>query len=207
MIIATLFACLAKAEEKIGLPTAKGYGKMSLEESLYRRRSIRSFQSRELTNKQLAQLLWAAQGITDSHYKFRTAPSAGAKYPLTVYVAKRDGLFKYLPNEHKLVKVSSDDKRPSLVRSSLGQSFIREAPVVFIIAANFRISQDKYGPRAFRYVFMEIGHVAQNIHLQAVTLGLGSVPVGAFWDDVVRKTLELPDELDPLYMIPIGYIK
>lgn len=195
------------AAKTINLPRPKIRGKMTLEEAIFRRRSERSYEDKELTMEQLSQLLWSAQGITDKTFGFRTAPSAGALYPLFIYVVKKDGVFHYLPNEHKLIQLSNEDKRPSLVRASLGQSFIREAPVDIVIAANYKITEAKYGARTFRYVCMEVGHVAQNIHLQAVALGLASVPVGAFWDDVVKTTLDLPESQDPLYIIPVGYVK
>lgn len=196
------------AEKIIELPEPKILGKMTLEESIFRRRSEREYnKDKEITLEQLSQILWAAQGITDKSYGFRAAPSAGALYPLHIYVLKHDGVFRYIPDGHKMVQISEQDKRSSLTRASLGQSFIREAPVDIIISGNFAITQAKYGARAFRYVCMEIGHVAENIHLQAVALGLGSVPIGAFWDDVVKKNLDLPDNQDPLYIIPIGYIK
>ena len=191
----------------IDLPQPKIISKTSLEESIYRRRSERTFLKKDISDQQLSQILWAAQGITDTSFGFRTAPSAGALYPLHIYVVKKDGVFRYIPDGHKLLQLASGDKRPSIVRASLGQSAIKEAPVSLIISANFAITQAKYGPRAFRYVCMEIGHVAENIHLQAVALGLGSVPLGAFWDDVVKSTLELPENQDPLYIIPIGYIQ
>ncbi|MDI6731328.1 MAG: SagB/ThcOx family dehydrogenase [Candidatus Margulisbacteria bacterium] len=203
--ILLLVATSVLAEKVITLPTPKGNGKMSVEESILRRRSVREFHQYDLSNEQLSQLLWVAQGISDAAFKFRTAPSAGALYPLTIYIARKDGIYRYVPVEHKLVQVSSEDKRPSLVRGALAQTFLKEAPVVMIIAANFKVTYEKYGPRAFRYVFTEIGHVAENVHLQAVALNLGSVPVGAFWDDVIKSALGLPEEQDPLYLIPIGY--
>ncbi|MEE8637793.1 MAG: SagB/ThcOx family dehydrogenase [Candidatus Margulisiibacteriota bacterium] len=196
------------AAKIIELPEPKILGKVSLEESIFRRRSERSYdKDKDISMEQLSQILWAAQGITDTSFGFRAAPSAGALYPLHIYVAKKDGVFRYIPDGHKLIQLSEEDIRPSLNRASLGQSFIREAPVDIIISGNFAITQAKYGARAFRYVCMEIGHVAENIHLQAVALGLGTVPIGAFWDDVVKKNLDLPDNQDPLYIIPIGYTK
>lgn len=196
------------AENKtIKLPEPKILGKMSVEEAIFRRRSERSFYPNELTLEQISQILWSAQGITDKTWGFRAAPSAGALYPLTLYVLKKDGVFRYVPDGHKLVQVSAEDRRPSLVRASLGQSYIGEAPLVIVICGNFRITEAKYGQRSYRYVNMEIGHVAENIHLQAVSLGLVSVPIGAFWDDVVAKTLELPDTQDPFYIVPVGYLK
>ncbi|MFA5839839.1 MAG: SagB/ThcOx family dehydrogenase [Candidatus Margulisiibacteriota bacterium] len=207
IILLVLFssASMVLAEKTITLPTPKGSGKMSVEETILRRRSVRDFHQYDLSNEQLSQLLFAAQGITDSTYKFRSAPSAGALYPITVYLARKDGLFRYVPTENKLIQISDQDKRPSLVRGALAQSFIKDAPVVMILAANFKVTQEKFGPRAFRYVFSEIGHIAENVHLQAVALGLGSLPVGSFWDDVIKSTLNLPEDQDPLYLIPIGY--
>jgi len=195
------------AAKTIPLPEPKIIGKMSVEEAIFRRRSERSFQPQELSMEQISQLLWAGQGITEKSWGFRAAPSAGALYPLTLYVVKKDGVFRYLPDGHKLLQISTEDKRPSLMRASLGQTAISEAPVVIVVAGNFRITEAKYGQRAYRYVNMEVGHVAENIHLQAVALGMVSVPIGAFWDDVVAKTLELPETQDPYYLIPVGYLK
>jgi len=195
------------AAKTIPLPEPKIIGKMSVEEAIFRRRSERSFQPQELSMEQISQLLWAGQGITEKSWGFRAAPSAGALYPLTLYVVKKDGVFRYLPDGHKLLQISTEDKRPSLMRASLVQTAISEAPVVIVVAGNFRITEAKYGQRAYRYVNMEVGHVAENIHLQAVALGMVSVPIGAFWDDVVAKTLELPETQDPYYLIPVGYLK
>jgi len=204
-----LLAGLAWAAEKINktvpLPEPKIIGKMSVEEAVFRRRSQRAFLPNPLTIEQISQLLWAAQGITDKTWGFRAAPSSGSLYPLTLYVVKSDGVFRYVPDGHKLVQMSAEDIRPSLVRASLGQDFIAQAPVDIIIAGNFRIVEAKYGQRSYRYLNMEIGHAAENIQLEAVSLGLVSVPVGAFWDDVVGKTVGLPDTQDAFYIIPVGY--
>ncbi len=209
LLAAQLLAGLAWAESKaiktVQLPEPKILGKMSVEESIFRRRSQRSFLPNPLTLEQISQLLWAAQGITDKTWGFRAAPSSGSLYPLTLYVVKSDGVFRYVPDGHKLVQTAAEDIRPSLVRASLGQDFIQQAPVDIVIAGNFRIVEAKYGQRSYRYLNMEIGHAAENIELQAVALGLVSVPVGAFWDDVVGKSLGLPDTQDPFYIIPVGY--
>ncbi|MFH1347965.1 MAG: SagB/ThcOx family dehydrogenase [Candidatus Margulisiibacteriota bacterium] len=197
----------ALSARTIDLPQPKIISKFSLEEAIFRRRSWRNFKNKEIPMQHLSQILWAAQGITDKTYGFRAAPSAGALYPIYIYIAKKDGVFRYLPDGHRLLELSNKDVRPSLARASLGQSYLKDAPVDIIIAANFAVTQAKYGPRAFRYVCMEIGHVAENIHLQAVALGLGSVPVGAFWDDVIRTNIKLPDNQDPLYIIPVGYVQ
>jgi SagB-type dehydrogenase family enzyme len=208
LLLAGLSADLAAAaRQQIKLPEPKLIGKMTLEETIFRRRSERSFLPNDLSLEQISQLLWSAQGITEKNFGFRAAPSSGALYPLTIYILKKDGVFQYLPDGHRLVEISNEDKRPSLVRASLGQGYISEAPLVMVISGNFRIIEAKYGQRAYRYLNMEIGHAAENVHLQAVALGLVSVPIGAFWDDVVAKALDLPDTQDPFYIIPIGYLK
>ncbi len=208
ILLILLFGSAAfSADNVIKLPDPKPSGKMSLEESILRRRSERSFLPNDLTQEQISQLLWSAQGITDKSWGFRAAPSAGSLYPLTLYIMKKDGIFQYIADGHKLVQITTEDRRSSVVRASLAQSFIGEAPLVIVICGNFRIIEAKFGQRAYRYLNMEIGHVAENIALQAVSLGLVSVPVGAFWDDVVGKTLELPETQDPFYIIPVGYLK
>jgi SagB-type dehydrogenase family enzyme len=207
-LLAFIIGSAVMAENKtIRLPEPKVLGKMSVEEAILRRRSERAFTPQDLSLDQISQILWSAQGITDKAWGFRAAPSAGALYPLTLYILKKDGVFKYIPDGHRLLQISAEDKRPSLVRAALTQSYIGEAPLVVVIAGNFRITEAKYGQRAFRYVNMEVGHVAENIHLQAVAMGMTSVPIGAFWDDVVAKTIELPETQDPYYLIPVGYLK
>lgn len=196
---------LAEKKTIIKLPVPKYSGSMTVEEAILRRRSERTFHPQQLTLENISQLLWAGQGITDPNWGFRAAPSAGSLYPLTLYIAKSDGIFEYVPDGHKLIQIVKDDRRPSLVRASLGQGYIGEAPLVIIITGNFRITEAKYGQRAYRYVNMEVGHVAENIHLQAVAMGMISVTIGAFWDDVVAKTLELPDTRDPYLILPVGY--
>lgn len=189
------------------LPQAKAQGKMSLEEAIYHRRSERSFNKKyDLSREQLAQLLWACQGITEPNWGFRTVPSAGTTYPLEVYIVMKDGVYHYLPKVHSIEKVSGDDKRPAMFRASLGQGFISDAPATFVIAANFGRTQEKYGNRAERYVPMEAGHAAQNLLLQATAMGLGGVPVGSFYIDAVARSLDLPYENEPLYLIPVGYL-
>jgi len=193
--------------EEIKLPAPKYTGKISLEEALARRRSERSFHPNQLTNEQISQLLWAAQGITDPQWGFRAAPSAGSCYPLEIYLVNHKGVYNYIPQSHSLKQILKEDKRPSLSRAALGQNFISEAPVNIVITAVFERTEEKYGQRAGRYVYMEAGHAAENIALMGVALGLGSVTVGAFWDDVVKSILDLPAEQEPIYIIPVGYVK
>ena len=190
--------------EEIALPAPRVQGEMSLEETLAARRSVREFTEEELTLEEISQLLWAVQGITAA-WGGRTAPSAGALYPLEVYVATADGLYHYLPQGHKAIVESRADLRSELWRGGLSQDAIREAPAVFIITAVYARTEKKYGGRAERYVKLEAGHAAQNLLLQAVALGLGGVPIGAFYDDQVQSALSLPLDYEPLYLIPIGH--
>ena len=189
------------------LPAPRLKSTASFEETLLKRRSVRSFSDTELTMEEIGQLLWAGQGITQSSTGYKTAPSAGATYPLQIYVMTREGLSLYIPDGHKLKLVRSGDLRASLSRAALGQGFIGQAPVDIIITAIYPRTTQRYGKRGIRYVHIEVGHVAQNVHLQAVALGFGSVPVGAFTDEEVKRVLSLPDEEVPCYIIPVGHVK
>jgi SagB-type dehydrogenase family enzyme len=190
--------------EEMALPAPRLKGEMSLEETLAARRSVREFTEEELTLEEISQLLWAAQGITVD-WGGRTAPSAGALYPLEVYVATTDGLYHYVPQGHKVIVESRADLRDELWQAGLSQNAIREAPAVFVITAIYARTEKKYGERAEQYVKLEAGHAAQNLVLQAVALGLGGVPIGAFYDDQVQSALSLPPDHEPLYLIPIGH--
>ena len=191
--------------KEIKLPQPHTKGRMSLEETLARRRSLREFKEDQLSFEELGQLLWAAQGITEKNRGFRTAPSAGALYPIEIYLVIEDGLYWYRPHSHSLEVVKEGDLRYSLSKAALFQSSIAEAQADFILCAVYDRITSKYGERGIRYAHIEIGHIAQNIHLEAVALGLGSVPIGAFDDAEVKKLLSLPKEQAPLYIIPVGY--
>jgi len=184
------------------MPSVKGT--VSVEETLARRRSIRTFKSDRLTLDQISQLLWAAQGITERRRGLRTAPSAGATYPLTTYLVTDQGVFMYDPQKHALLPKRAGDVRPALAEAALGQSWVREAPASIVFAAIYERTTGRYGGRGQRYVHMEAGHAAENVHLQAVALGLGSVPLGAFDDENVAEVLGLGREERPLYIIPVG---
>ena len=196
-------------EKEIQLPQPQTTGKIYLEEAIARRRSQRSFSSKELTREQIAQLLWAAQGITQRSggRSLRSAPSAGALYPMEIYAVTKDGLYHYLPERNALEVLAETDLRKELSGAALGQSAVSEAALDIVICAVYERLTSKYGERAKRYADIEAGHIAQNIHLQAVALGLGSVPVGAFDDGQVKKVLNLPKEQVALYIIPVGYTK
>ncbi len=179
---------------------------MSLEKAVAVRRSRRDFLPQSLTLEQISQLTWAAQG-RDAHSRYRTTPSAGATYPLELFVVTDDGLFRYLPAKHALEKLTEQDLRAALASAAWGQGFIEAAPLTLVFAAQFSRTTDHYGQRGVRYVYMEAGHAAQNVHLQAEALGLGSVAVGAFDDSSVSKVLSLPNGLEPIYMVVVGHYR
>jgi len=196
-----------KAQNEIALPEPKTKGVMSLEESIAKRRSVRSYRSKKLSLQQISQLLWAAQGVTDTNRGLRAAPSAGGMYPLEIYLVKDDGIFNYKYDRHSLEKISGKDVRSNLVVVAWNQIFIQQAPVSVVICAVRSRVTDRYGARGDMYVDIEVGHAAENLHLQAVALGLASVPVGAFDDGKVRKILGLPRNVEPIYIIPVGYAR
>jgi len=187
----------------VKLPIPRKKGEVSVEETLEQRRSKRSFTPKELSWEQISQLVWAAQGIVKRG--FRTTPSAGALYPLEVYLVTKEGVYHYKPESHELEPTLEDDVRSQLCRAALHQEFIEEAPVDIVIAAVYQRMEWRYRERAARYTHIEVGHAAQNIHLQALALGLGSVPIGAFHDEQVQRVLSLPKNEQPLYIIPVGY--
>ena len=186
------------------LPDPRLQGARSLEEILAARRSLREFADEPLTDIEISQLLWATQGVTDPA-GLRAAPSAGALYPLEVYVARSSGLYHFQPARHELTRLNDKDLRQAIHGAALAQDSLAEAPVVFVITAVYARTQAKYGARAERYVHMEAGHAAQNLLLQAAALDLGGVPIGAFNDNRVSEIVGLPKNEAPLYLIPIGH--
>lgn len=191
--------------QEIALPPPRLQGTLSLEEALAKRRSVRQFRPDPLNAEQLSQLCWAVQGITHPS-GFRTAPSAGALYPLEVYVVLPQGVYHYNPQRHALTRWQEGDLRAALHAVALRQDAILQAAAVFVITAVYERTEAKYGKqRSPRYVHMEVGHAAQNLLLQAVALGLGSVPIGAFFDEGVQEALKLPTDHRPLYLLPVGY--
>ncbi len=187
------------------LPKPSLKGTMSIEEALATRRSVRRYADRPLTVDHLGQLLWAAQGITQEARGLRTAPSAGALYPLEIYVFTGDGVHHYSPQDHTLTLTKPDDQRAELAKAALGQRWVRENGAVILVAAEYARTARKYGDRATRYVDLEVGCVCQNVLLQAAALGIVGVPVGAYSDADVKRIAALPDEQTPLLLIPLGY--
>ena len=168
------------SSKKIALPPPKTTGSVSLEQLLAKRRSVREFSGKSLDYTQLGQLAWAGQGITDQSTGYRTAPSAGAIYPMTLYFATPDGLFAYNPQQHSLETLSWTDVREKLAVAAAQQKCVSAAPCDIIIAGAIKKLAPKYTNRSRRFMMTEAGHIAQNILLQAVSLQLAAVPVGTF---------------------------
>jgi SagB-type dehydrogenase family enzyme len=191
------------------LPRPELDGDVSLEAALARRRSIRDFESDALTLKEVGQLLWAAQGVT-ARDGSRSAPSAGALYPLELYLAAgaveglEAGLYHYVPKTHALNRVGSRDVRPELAAAAVEQEWLADAPVVLLIAAEPERTTSEYGPRATRFVHMEVGYASQNVYLQATALGLVTVAVGAFHEVGVSRLVGLSSGRKPLLLMPVG---
>lgn len=196
------------APDALLLPPPRPASAVSVEEALASRRSDRHFADAPLTLADAAQLLWAAQGITRAE-GLRTVPSAGALYPLEIYLVVGTvatvpaGVYRYLPEHHRLVPAVSGDLRRELASAAFHQNWIAEAPAILAIAAVIRRTRLKYGERGERYVHIEAGHAAQNVCLQAVALGLGTTIIGAFADAEVKRLLGLTEE-EPLLLVPVG---
>jgi SagB-type dehydrogenase family enzyme len=197
------------SSETIHLPVPRHDSGVSLEASLRQRSSIRDFSDAALTLGELSQLLWAAQGLTHGD-GFRTAPSAGALYPLEVYVVAgriqdfENGVYKYRHRTHQLTRIIQEDLRPALAAAALEQSCVKEGAALLVFSAVTERTTRKYGQRGIRYVHMEAGHAAQNVFLQAAALGIGAVVVGAFDDAQVHRLMTMPVGEHVLYLMPVG---
>ena len=202
---------MAQSQDSIQLPGPALTGQYSLEQALSQRRSVREYLNSKLRLSELGQLLWAAQGIT-SIQGFRTAPSAGALYPLELYVVAVNvegldpGLYHFHPGKFRLTLLQATEFSKILSHAALGQRWVEDAAAVVVFAAVYERTTKKYGQRGQRYVHIETGHAAQNLFLQAQTLRLGTVVVGAFDDEEVAQVLHLPPEVKPLLLMPIGRI-
>jgi Nitroreductase len=195
---------------KLPQPNYKG---MPVEEAIKKRRSVRSYSKKALTLPQLSQLLFSAQGITGSAsgYELRAAPSAGALYPIEVYLVVNNveelsrGIYHYSVQKHALELLKEGDFRKEITNAGLGQDMLGDANVTFVLSAVFERTQRKYKDRSLRYIYVEAGHISQNISLQAVSLGLGSVCVGAFYDDQVNRLIGLDGNTESaIYLQAVG---
>jgi SagB-type dehydrogenase family enzyme len=198
-----------KDQTSVKLPAPRLDGAMALEQAILKRRSVREYSARALTLAEVSQLLWAAQGETDEGGG-RSSPSAGALYPLEVYVVAENvgglqsGLYRYKARDHELQPVLSGKLLGPLSHAALDQEALSRAPAVIVMTAVPSRTTRKYGDRGRRYVHIEAGHAAQNVALQAIALSLGTVTIGAFRDAEVAELLELPDGEEPLYLLPVG---
>jgi SagB-type dehydrogenase family enzyme len=199
------------SDELIKLPLPELSGVLSIEEAISQRRSVRNFRQSPLSLSQLSQLLWAAQGIT-GHGGYRTVPSAGATFPLEVFAvvgadtvkSLPEGIYHYQAESHALRPYAKGDVRQSLSKAALGEHSIATAPLVIGVCAIFHRTTSIYGKRGERYIHIEAGHLGQNVALQALSLGLATVMIGAFHDDEVQEVLRLDESFRPLYIIPVG---
>jgi SagB-type dehydrogenase family enzyme len=191
------------------LPKPVLNGSMSVEYALAHRRSIRDFDPAALPLAAVSQLLWAAQGVTNER-GFRTTPSAGALFPLEIYLVAgavtglTPGIYHYEPQRHRLMRISTGDFRDALTDSAHGQDWMKEAPAVLVLAAKVSRTARKYGRRAGRYVQMEAGYAGQNVYLQSQALELGTCMVGAFSDEKVKALVRMPTGVRPLGLMPVG---
>ena len=216
VIVATLIAgCASEAPNEIlqqtqryptvvELPAPVLNGTLSLEQALYERRSLREYATTPLTLDQVGQLLWAGQGITDDDGGYRTAPSAGARYPLELYAVTAADLMHYLPIGHRVEQRADTTTLEALADAAFDQEFVGSAPLVVVIAAEPARTEQEYGAVAGDLVNREAGHAAQNILLQATALGLAAVPVGGFDPAAIARPLALPPGQVVLYLIPVG---
>lgn len=196
--------------DKIPLSRPEIKGRLSVEEAIHDRISRRSFQGQTLNVAQAGQLLWSAGGLgaAGAAGVSRAAPSAGATYPLELYLVAGDvegvdaGFYHYDYRAHALEMLQRVDLRARLARASLGQEMMAQAPVSIVLAARYERTTRRYGERGYRYVYMEVGHVSQNIYLQAEALDLATVAVGAFDDGAVKRILAISE--DPLMIMPVG---
>jgi SagB-type dehydrogenase family enzyme len=195
--------------QPIQLPRPRLKSGVSFEKVLGERRSVREYSIEALTIENVSQLLWSAQGVTRPE-GWRTAPSAGATFPLELYLVAGNvsglaqGLYRYRADQHKLIQFGNKDLRADLAAAALGQEWMKESAIIIVIAAIYDRATRKYGQRGIRYAHMEVGHAAQNVYLQAASLNLGTTLVGAFDDKRVKEVLNLPSAEHPLGLMPIG---
>lgn len=218
-ILINPFAVFSFSEDWIKLPSPQLEGKMSVEEALAGRRSRRGFKEDSLTMEQVSQILWSAQGITkkvittEGILGRRTAPSAGSVYPLDIYLVVgentvenlKSGVYHYETSRHSLFLILEEDQRKEVSQACLDKNQIDIAPVSLIITAEFSRLTDRFGEHRIHFVYMEAGHVAENVYLQVESLGLGTVSMGGIKAEEISKALNLPNEHVPLYVMPVGH--
>jgi SagB-type dehydrogenase family enzyme len=213
--------------EIIQLPAPQLDSRISVEKAISLRRSVRDYVDVPLSISEISQILWAAQGFTQERKEpprmwnpkyewqggLRTAPSAGALYPMEIYLLAGNveglakGVYKFIPKNHSLKRITSVDKRTDLCNAALKQPSIEKAAAVIVMAGVYERTSFKYGERAERYVHIEAGSIAENVYLQGLTLGIGTVIIGAFNDKDVKNVLGLPEDENPLVIMPLGQMQ
>jgi SagB-type dehydrogenase family enzyme len=198
---------------RVALPAFTPSRPMTLDQTLHERRSVREFAPKPPSLGQLGYLLWASTGIqrTEHGYEFRTAPSAGALYPIETYIIANEvrdlegGLYHYAIRDHQLERIRTGSLGRQTAAAALGQDMCATAPAVFVWTAIFTRSKWKYGQRAYRYIYLDAGHIAENLALAAVSLGLGTCQIGALFDDEVNKLLDVDGAQESvIYMSAVG---
>lgn len=199
--------------QPVELPEPDLTGELSLEQAIAARRSVRSYSEEALTLEEVSQILWAAQGITDAGSGHRAAPSAGALYPMETYliVWKVEGLevgiYRYIPRSHSLESAGPEVPADELAAAAYRQPWVSDCPALLLLSAEFEKTTGHYGDRGIGYVYIEAGHISQNVYLQCVSLGMGTVAVGAFDDSEVASLTGLGYDEVPLYMMPLGRLE
>lgn len=195
----------------VTLTKPKKNGSSGVLKLFWQRRSIRSYKARSLSKIQLSTLLFAAQGI-NRRGGWRTVPSAGGLYPVELYVAIGDvkqiphGVYRYQAATHRLQLVSEGQWQHALADAAWQQDWIAKAPVILIYTAAVKRTSRKYGARAWQYIFIEVGHAAQNVVIAAQALGLGSAVAGAFDAARVRRLCRLKKGEKAVYFQTVGTI-
>jgi SagB-type dehydrogenase family enzyme len=199
--------------EKVTLPRSWQKKESNLEQLLQERRSVRQYSRVSVSMDDLAFLLWAMQGVTAQAgpYLLRTAPSAGALYPIETYLAVDRvegldaGLYHFDVKDFQLERLTDQSVSSLVADSALNQGFIAKGAITFIWSAVFRRNMGKYGHRGLRYIFLDCGHICQNLLLAAQALGLNGCPVAAFYDDEMNDLLDLDGvEESVIYLTTIG---
>lgn len=207
LLVAFMYTTFAQKTVKLSDPVFDG--DVSIEKVLKERRSVRAYKDTPLTEKNVSQLLWAGQGISEESSKKRTSPSARAKYPIELYLVVfnvegiEKGVYKYAPDGHSIVKMFDADKTDAIAKA-VGQGSFAKCPAGFIIAGNYLKMSEKPDETSKRFVHTEVGHVSQNIALQGVALKIGSVVLGGFQQDLLSELLEFPPDTKPIYVMPVG---
>ena len=207
--ITLCFMPAAHSSDTINLPAPRLDSDYSIERAIEHRRSIRNYNDESLLLSEASQLLWSAQGLTDDE-GLRAAPSAGALYPLELYLVAgnvqdlKPGIYRYLPEAHQLHRIKYGDMRNDLAVAAYQQHWMAGSAAILVFAAIAEMTTGKYGERGIRYIHIEVGHSAQNVFLQAQSLGLAAAVIGAFDDDEAGRILDLRAGEQVLYMMPVG---